>query len=56
MFTYLAILESDILLNEEILTYFSEKGLSISQDFSFLGIIKVTSETEVDFENINYIS
>ena len=56
MYTYLAILKSETLLNEEVSNYFLEKGLTISQDFSFLGIIKLTSETEIDFQNIDYIS
>ena len=55
MYTYLVLLDDGVIYDEKIKSYFTSININIIKYYSFLKILKVTSDYQLKVENLKFV-
>ena len=54
-YIYLALVNDDFILDEEVKLYFKNKGIEVLKYFSILNILKIETQNSLILDDIKYI-
>ncbi len=55
MYTYLALLDEGVIYDKKIKSYFTSINIKIIKYYSFLNILKITSDYELKVETLKFV-
>lgn len=53
---YLALVNDQFVLNEEVKNYFQKRNIEIEEYFKSLGILKLAAQSDIDVRNLQYVT